>query len=101
MSLMTRMRIIDDFFHIEADPDTLEWLSGKTDEELSDMIERLQKEKEVAIRLQKDLTMYHNNIKTAMLLIEYRALKKLSNKVMASVIGDEEVEEEIGGISLT
>tara|TARA_Y100000593_G_scaffold94592_1_gene194482 strand:+ start:386 stop:691 length:306 start_codon:yes stop_codon:yes gene_type:complete len=101
MSLMERLRTLDDFFSVDSDQETLEWLTSKSDEELIETIESLRKEKEIAIRLHKDITLYHNNIKTAEYLIEYRALKKLSKKIISGLVKEEEVVEEIGGISIS
>lgn len=80
MSLMNRIQTLEMLIE-EADANLVEWLSGKTDEELMESMTRLAKEYEIAVSLEKDATYEANSINTAKAILELRALMSLLDKL--------------------
>lgn len=80
MSLMNRIQTLEMLIE-EADANLVEWLSGKTDEELMESMTRLAKEYEIAVALEKDATYEANSINTAKAMLELRALMSLLDKL--------------------
>lgn len=80
MSLMNRIQTLEMLIE-EADANLVEWLSGKTDEELMESMTRLGKEYEIAVALEKDVTHEVNSINTVKAMLELRALMSLLDKL--------------------
>lgn len=83
MSLMNRIQTLEMLIE-EADANLVEWLSGKTDEELMESMTRLAKEYEISVALEKDTTHEANSINTAKAILELRALMALLDNLNTS-----------------
>lgn len=76
MSIVRRLNEIE-MTLASADENFMDWVRGKSEEELVEIIKRLDREVAMAANLNKDTTELHKNLEIVRMIIERRALVEM------------------------